>query len=339
MRRVVVLPAPALGPSRPKTSPAGTENETASTARNSRPSGKGKGSRDFLHQYHDASPIAGHWFPGMVVGRAAWYNRQVFPAQGASPHVRVRLAGGFCSLGFLCMGATPSAQFSERLHRVCLPTGRTPCWPPSTCFSQAFNPSPCATTSHCSAYWLLCAGVVGGAAPLFRCAISGSSSSSGRFSPGITFLEIGVNVHDFQSFGSSGFWYLQAGPISTLVLARLHHPCAHARVPRDRSHDSDGTRTPGTIGDRSRLCGGSSCQRPLHIPWPFPYEWSAARWWRLLRTQPPPTASWKRTTGAGCCFDIPSRSSAREFALVEFVLLAPIGLHSSGRHSARCPRG
>jgi prepilin signal peptidase PulO-like enzyme (type II secretory pathway) len=89
-----------------------------------------------------------------------------------------------------------------------LPTGRTPCWPGSHCFS-CFQAIGLRDNIPLLSYWLL-----GG-----RCRRCHSAFSMRYFWIEFVtaclfsiyyFLDIGFNVHGYQLFGQWGLWYLQA---------------------------------------------------------------------------------------------------------------------------------
>ena len=166
-----------------------------------------------------------------------------------------------------CMGATIGSFLNVCIGR--LPTGRTPCWPPSTCFS-CFQPIAMRDNLPLLSYWLLHG----------RCRRCGSSFSMryfwieffvGSLFAGYYFLEIGANVHDFQIFGGSGFWYLQAALfppwswtvfiIHALMLAFL---VTAAMIQWERGRP-----------ERSVLVRGCVVGLTVGVlfPWPFPYDW------------------------------------------------------------------
>src|SRR5205807_1453150 len=104
------------------------------------------------------------------------------------------------------MGASIGSFLNVCIAR--LPTGRTPCWPGSHCFS-CFQAIAIRDNIPLISYWQL-----GG-----RCRRCGAPFSmryfwiellTGCLFAAYYFLEIGFNVHGYQLFSLWGIWYLQA---------------------------------------------------------------------------------------------------------------------------------
>ena len=105
-----------------------------------------------------------------------------------------------------CMGACIGSFLNVCIARM--PTGRTPCWPGSHCFS-CFQAIGLRDNIPLLSYWLLRGRCRRCHAPFSMRYFWIEFTTACLFSV-YYFLDIGFNVHGYQMFGEWGLWYLTA---------------------------------------------------------------------------------------------------------------------------------
>lgn len=165
-----------------------------------------------------------------------------------------------------CMGACIGSFLNVCIAR--LPSGRTPCWPGSHCFS-CFQPIGLRDNIPLLSYWILRG----------RCRCCGATFSmryfwmellTGCLFAGYYFVEIALNVHGYQMFGDTAFWYLQAAlfpPWSWTVF--IVHAIMLSLLLTAAMIQWERGRPESSVIVRGCAVGVFTC---VLFPWPFPYD-------------------------------------------------------------------
>ncbi len=168
------------------------------------------------------------------------------------------------------MGASIGSFLNVCIAR--LPSGRTPCWPSSTCFS-CFQAIAMRDNIPLISYWLLGGRCRRCAAP-FSMRYFWIEFFTGCLFACYYFLEIGFNVHGYQIFGSWGLWFLQAAlfppwswPVFIIHALMLAFMLTAAMIQWEK-----GRPAPSVV--RRGCAVGLICS--VLFPWPFPYDWHLA---------------------------------------------------------------
>ncbi len=168
------------------------------------------------------------------------------------------------------MGASIGSFLNVCIAR--LPTRRTPCWPGSHCFG-CFQPVGLRDNIPLLSYWLL-----GG-----RCRVCHApftmryfwiELATGCLFAGYYLLDIGFNVHQYQTFGQWGFWYIQAAlfPPWSWALFIVHALMLAFLLTAAMIQWEQG-RPERSVVVRGCFAG---LIVSMSFSWPFPYGWPQA---------------------------------------------------------------